>query len=144
MDNAKFRRIDLASLLALFLLSLGNGHVLAAKLGDGWYLVSSPIVTANWEANSDNRWTVPVDGGVRRVLAASIPASISVSEVICTLYKIATPDADAVVSLRRCLADMKISRRDGASSPIILLPQDRQRGSMMASKMRRKTACASN
>ena len=71
MNNAKFRRIDLASLLALFLLSLGNGNVLAAKLGDGWYLVSSPIVTANWEANSDNRWTVPVDGGVRRVFRIS-------------------------------------------------------------------------
>jgi hypothetical protein len=33
----------------------------------GWYLTSSPIITANWEADSDNRWTLPVGGGVGRV-----------------------------------------------------------------------------
>ena len=37
------------------------------NLDDGWYLSTSPLVTANWEANSDNRWTVPVGGGVGRV-----------------------------------------------------------------------------
>ena len=25
----------------------------------GWYLTSAPIVTANWEADSGNQWTVP-------------------------------------------------------------------------------------
>jgi hypothetical protein len=29
----------------------------------GWYLTSSPIVTANWKATSANQWTVPVGGG---------------------------------------------------------------------------------
>jgi hypothetical protein len=29
----------------------------------GWYLASSPIVTANWRASSGNKWTVPVGGG---------------------------------------------------------------------------------
>jgi len=29
----------------------------------GWYLTSSPIVTANWKATSRNQWTVPVGGG---------------------------------------------------------------------------------
>jgi len=33
------------------------------NLDDGWYLVSAPIVTANWEADSDDRWVVPVGGG---------------------------------------------------------------------------------
>jgi hypothetical protein len=33
----------------------------------GWYLVSSLIMTADWAANPDNRWTVPVGGGVGRV-----------------------------------------------------------------------------
>jgi hypothetical protein len=33
----------------------------------GWYLVSSPIITSNWEA-SNNRWTVPVGGGVGRIV----------------------------------------------------------------------------
>jgi hypothetical protein len=29
----------------------------------GWYLASSPIITANWRATSGNKWTVPVGGG---------------------------------------------------------------------------------
>ncbi len=37
------------------------------KLDQGWYLSSSPVMAANWEANSSNRWTVPLGGGVGRV-----------------------------------------------------------------------------
>jgi hypothetical protein len=37
------------------------------NLDDGWYLLTAPINTANWEADSDNRWTIPVGGGVGRV-----------------------------------------------------------------------------
>lgn len=36
------------------------------NLRDGWYLTSSPIITANWEASSDE-WTFPVGGGAGRV-----------------------------------------------------------------------------
>jgi len=32
----------------------------------GWYLTTSPIITANWEASSD-KWTIPVGGGFGRV-----------------------------------------------------------------------------
>jgi hypothetical protein len=32
------------------------------NLPDAWYLVSAPIITANWEASSNNTWTVPVGG----------------------------------------------------------------------------------
>jgi hypothetical protein len=34
----------------------------------GWYLTTSPIVTANWEASGDYRWTVPFGGGVGRIM----------------------------------------------------------------------------
>ena len=34
----------------------------------GWYLVSAPIITANWEAASDERWTVPIGGGVGKII----------------------------------------------------------------------------
>lgn len=37
------------------------------NLDDGWYIVSAPIITANWEAESADRWTVPVGGGVGKV-----------------------------------------------------------------------------
>jgi hypothetical protein len=38
------------------------------NLPDGWYLTSSPIITANWEAvGKGNKWTVPVGGGFGKV-----------------------------------------------------------------------------
>lgn len=33
----------------------------------GWYINTSPVMTANWEADSGNQWTVPLGGGVGRV-----------------------------------------------------------------------------
>jgi hypothetical protein len=33
----------------------------------GWYFTSVPIITANWEADSDNRWTIPVGGGFGKI-----------------------------------------------------------------------------
>ena len=35
------------------------------NLDDGWYLTSSPVITANWEA--DQEWTVPLGGGFGRI-----------------------------------------------------------------------------
>lgn len=37
------------------------------NLSNGWYLVSSPIVTANWQAANGEQWILPVGGGVGRV-----------------------------------------------------------------------------
>jgi len=37
------------------------------NLADGWYLVSSPIVTANWVATPGNRWELPLGGGVGKI-----------------------------------------------------------------------------
>ena len=37
------------------------------NLPKAWYIVSAPILTANWNAPSDNRWTVPFGGGVGKV-----------------------------------------------------------------------------
>jgi hypothetical protein len=37
------------------------------NMADGWYLVSAPIITANWEADSDDRWTVPIGGGFGKI-----------------------------------------------------------------------------
>ena len=30
----------------------------------GWFFFSKPIITANWEASSSNRWNVPLGGGL--------------------------------------------------------------------------------
>jgi len=36
------------------------------NLPNGWYVVASPIITADWQARAD-RWLVPLGGGVGRV-----------------------------------------------------------------------------
>jgi hypothetical protein len=38
------------------------------NLKKGWYLQMAPIITANWRASSGNVWTVPVGGGVGRIM----------------------------------------------------------------------------
>jgi hypothetical protein len=37
------------------------------NLSKGWYLLTDMVITANWETNNSNRWTVPVGGGVGRI-----------------------------------------------------------------------------
>jgi hypothetical protein len=37
------------------------------NLPGGWYLTTSPSIAANWEADADDRWLVPVGGGVGTV-----------------------------------------------------------------------------
>ena len=34
----------------------------------GWYVATSPIVTADWKASSGNQWLVPLGGGVGRIM----------------------------------------------------------------------------
>ena len=38
------------------------------NLKKGWYFTVQPIVTANWQASSGNVWTVPVGGGIGRIM----------------------------------------------------------------------------
>jgi hypothetical protein len=38
------------------------------NLADGWYITSTPVITANWEADSDERWTIPFGLGVGRLV----------------------------------------------------------------------------
>ena len=34
------------------------------QLGGGWYFTYNPIITSNWNASSDQRWLIPIGGGV--------------------------------------------------------------------------------
>jgi hypothetical protein len=38
------------------------------NLPEGWYLASSPIITANWNATSGNRWNFPLGAGIGKIL----------------------------------------------------------------------------
>lgn len=37
------------------------------NMANGWYLVSAPIITANWEKPSSDRWLVPLGGGIGKI-----------------------------------------------------------------------------
>ena len=50
------------------------------NLKKGWYLTSAPIITANWEANSGDRWNVPFGAGVGRIMKVGFqPMNFSVA-----------------------------------------------------------------
>jgi len=59
------------------------------NMDDGWYLLSAPINMANWEADSDNKWTIPLGGGVGRVFkVGKLPLNASLQ----AYYNVVTPD----------------------------------------------------
>jgi len=37
------------------------------NLEKGWYVKTTPVITADWKASSSERWTVPIGGGFGRV-----------------------------------------------------------------------------
>jgi len=37
------------------------------NLEGGWYLIMDPILTANWDADSSQRWTIPIGGGAGKL-----------------------------------------------------------------------------
>ena len=48
------------------------------NLKKGWYFAVQRIVTANWQASNGNVWTVPLGGGVGRIMMLGFqPVNIS-------------------------------------------------------------------
>ncbi len=39
------------------------------NLEEGWYLTSSPIITADWSRDSSDQWMIPVGGGLGKVFS---------------------------------------------------------------------------
>ncbi|MBT8361646.1 MAG: neuromedin U [Deltaproteobacteria bacterium] len=67
------------------------------NMPNGWYLTSAPIITANWEADSDNTWTVPFGGGIGKIFnIGSQPINAQVSGY----YNAVTSDFGADWQLR--------------------------------------------
>ena len=53
--------------------------ILSYHFGDGWFIASSPNITANWYAAPRERWTLPVGGGLGHVVRLGAqPVSVSV------------------------------------------------------------------
>ncbi len=72
--------------------SYNNGLIqpfLNYNLPKGLYLTSSPVVTANWEADSGDKWTVPLGGGAGKIFhLGKLPVNTS----LAAYYNVITPD----------------------------------------------------
>jgi hypothetical protein len=63
----------------------------------GAYLTSAPIITANWQADSGDTWTIPLGGGVGKIFhLGKLPVNTQVS----AYYNVETPEYGADWQLR--------------------------------------------
>jgi hypothetical protein len=60
------------------------------QLGKGWYVNSAPIITADWKAESDDRWIVPLGagGGKLVLLGGKLPLNLQTQ----LYYNVVRPD----------------------------------------------------
>ena len=67
------------------------------NLPKGWYLSSAPIMTANWYADKKDRWTLPLGGGLGKlVILDKMPVNITVQG----LYNVIKPSYQADWDIR--------------------------------------------
>jgi hypothetical protein len=67
------------------------------NLPSGWYIVSAPIVTANWKADGNDTWTVPIGGGAGKIFKiGKLPVNCQAQ----VFYNVASPDGGAEWQLR--------------------------------------------
>jgi hypothetical protein len=84
--------------------NIGNGYNNAADVDEmilqpfinynmkgGWYVSTAPVMTANWEADSGNQWTVPLGGGVGRVFKIG---KQHVNVKLAGYYNVEAPDGN--------------------------------------------------
>lgn len=63
------------------------------NLSDGWYLTTSPIITANWNATPSERWVVPIGGGVGKIFRlGKLPINASLQAYYNTVETTVGPD----------------------------------------------------
>ena len=55
----------------------------------GLYLTSSPVLTVDWKANSGQQWTIPLGGGVGKILHLG---KLPVNTQISAYYNVVKPD----------------------------------------------------
>lgn len=51
-------------------------YFIYANLGNGWWIGTSPVNTANWEAPSSETWTIPIGGGAGKLIGKRRPVNL--------------------------------------------------------------------
>ena len=67
------------------------------NLPEGLYLTSSPILTVNWKADTSQRWTVPLGGGVGKIFHLG---RLPVNTQLSTYYSVVKPDFGPIWQIR--------------------------------------------
>ena len=70
---------------------------------EGFYLTSAPILTVAWQAESGQKWTVPLGGGVGKIFHLG---KLPVNTQLSAYYNVVAP------RLRRRLADPRAGAAD--------------------------------
>jgi len=70
---------------------------LVYQLGQGWYVNSAPIITADWKAPSGQQWIVPLGMGVGKL---SFVGKLPLNAQIGAFYNVVKPDAGPDWQLR--------------------------------------------
>ena len=74
-------RDDVSFFLAQYFVNYNMDH--------GWYLVSAPIITSNWEASSGNQWIVPFGAGAGKIIRfGKLPVNLNMQ----AFYNAVKPD----------------------------------------------------
>lgn len=68
------------------------------NFGDGWYVGSAPIITANWRASGDNAWTLPI--GVQFGRVVKLTKTLPVNLLLGAYYNVLRPHLGAVWQIR--------------------------------------------
>jgi len=80
--------------------SYNNGMIqpfLNYNLPGGTYLTSAPVLTVNWKADSGDRWTIPIGGGVGKIFHfGKLPVNMQLS----AYYNVERPDNQANWQIR--------------------------------------------
>lgn len=80
--------------------SYNNGLVqpfLNYNFPGGTYLTSAPVLTVNWDADSGNRWTVPIGGGIGHIFHLG---KLPVNTQLSAYYNVERPDYGANWQIR--------------------------------------------
>lgn len=64
-------------------------YFIVRQLGGGWYVNSAPIITVDWEADSDDRWTVPFGAGAGKVFFLG---ALPLNGQVGAYYNVVKPD----------------------------------------------------
>ena len=60
------------------------------NLPKGWFLITDINITANWNVDSDNRWTVPLGGGIGRIFKIG---NQGINSRLEAYYNVVKPDS---------------------------------------------------